>query len=600
MNNNSKYIIQFTILFVSLVFTGRLFSLQVLDKNYKLAAEDNAMRPIIEYPYRGVIYDRNGKLIVHNTPVYDLMIIPKEVKMEDTLAFCQLVGITQKEFEEKIKTLKKQRRYALPSVLVKQIPGEEFAKIQSSLINYPGFNIVARTVRGYPYGTLANALGYMREIDQKGLDKDTANYYKQGDYIGISGVEASYEEPLRGKRGVQYKMVDAIGVVKGAFNNGAFDTLSIPGQNLYASIDIDLQNYAEQLLDNKRGSIVAIEPSSGEILTIVSRPSYDPNSLSGRDLSKNYRKLTQDTLKPLFNRPIMATYPPGSIFKTLQALIALQEGVISPNEQIYCDGGLIGDHAPPGYYNVHRGIKYSSNNYFFKVFKRIINQRKHENTFIDARIGLTNWREYVAGFGLGHKLGVDIPNEKGGHIPDTSYYDRFYGKNRWKFSNIYSLSIGQGEMLMTPIQMANLAAILANKGYYYIPHIIKGVGDENQPLPEYRKKYHVGIDSSYYTYVIDAMQEALSGTAGRAIIQDIEICGKTGTAENPHGEDHSVFMAFAPKDDPKIAIAVYVENAGWGGRAAASTASLLIEKYIRGEITRPWLEDYVLKGKFIY
>ncbi len=600
MNNNSKYIIQFAIILVSLIFTGRLFSIQILDKNYKLAAEDNAMRPIIEYPYRGVIYDRNGKLMVHNTPVYDLMVIPKEVKIKDTLAFCQMVGITKKEFEDRLKTLKKQHRYALPSVLVKQIPSEEFAKIQSLLLDYPGFNIVARTVRGYPYGSLANALGYMREIDQKGLDRDTANYYKKGDYIGISGVEASYEEPLRGKRGVQYKMVNAIGVVKGSFNNGTFDTLSIPGQNLHASIDITLQNYAEKLLDGKRGSVVAIEPATGEILSIVSRPSYDPNILSGRDLSKNYRTLTQDTLKPLFNRPIMATYPPGSIFKTLQALIALQEGVITPGEQIYCDGLLIGDHAPPGYYNVHRGIKYSSNNYFFKVFRRIINQKKHENTFIDARIGLTNWRKYVAGFGLGHKLGVDIPNEKGGHIPDTSYYDRFYGKNRWKFSNIYSLSIGQGEMLMTPIQMANLAAILANRGYYYTPHIIKGVADENQPLPEYRKKHFSGIDSSYFSPVIDAMQEALAGTAGRAIIRDIEICGKTGTAENPHGEDHSVFMAFAPKKDPKIAIAVYVENAGWGGRAAASTASLMIEKYIRGEITRPWLEDYVLQGKFIY
>ncbi|MDN5212614.1 penicillin-binding protein 2 [Fulvivirgaceae bacterium BMA12] len=600
MNNNSKYIIQFAIILVSLIFTGRLFSIQILDKNYKLAAEDNAMRPIIEYPYRGVIYDRNGKLIVHNTPVYDLMVIPKEVKIKDTLAFCQMVGITKKEFEDRLKTLKKQHRYALPSVLVKQIPSEEFAKIQSLLLDYPGFNIVARTVRGYPYGSLANALGYMREIDQKGLDRDTVNYYKKGDYIGISGVEASYEEPLRGKRGVQYKMVNAIGVVKGSFNNGTFDTLSIPGQNLHASIDITLQNYAEKLLNGKRGSVVAIEPSTGEILSIVSRPSYNPNILSGRDLSKNYRTLTQDTLKPLFNRPIMATYPPGSIFKTLQALIALQEGVITPGEQIYCDGLLIGDHAPPGYYNVHRGIKYSSNNYFFKVFRRIINQKKHENTFIDARIGLTNWRKYVAGFGLGHRLGVDIPNEKGGHIPDTSYYDRFYGKNRWKFSNIYSLSIGQGEMLMTPIQMANLAAILANRGYYYTPHIIKGVADENQPLPEYRKKHFSGIDSSYFSPVIDAMQEALAGTAGRAIIRDIEICGKTGTAENPHGEDHSVFMAFAPKKDPKIAIAVYVENAGWGGRAAASTASLMIEKYIRGEITRPWLEDYVLQGKFIY
>ncbi len=600
MNNNSKYIIQIAVVLVSLIFTGRLFSIQVLDQTYKLAADDNAMRPIVEYPYRGVIYDRNGKLIVHNSPVYDLMIIPKEAKLDDTVAFCQMVGITKKDFDARMKVIRRQKRYSIPSVLVKQIPNEEFARIQSKLLEYPGFNIVPRTVRKYPYNGLANALGYMREIDKNGLSKDTVNYYKKGDYIGISGVESWYEEPLRGKRGVQYKMVNAIGVVKGAFNNGAFDTLSIPGQNLYSSIDIDLQHYAEKLMDGKRGSIVAIEPSTGEIITIVSGPSYDPNSLSGRDIGKNYTALTQDTLKPLFNRPIMATYPPGSIFKTLQALIALQEGKITPNEQIYCDWSLIGDHAPPGYYNVRKGIKYSSNNYFFKVFRRIINQKKDPSPFIDARYGLSTWGNYLKRFGLGSPLGVDIPNEKSGSIPDTTLYDRIYGKNRWKFSTIYSLSIGQGETLMTPIQMANVAAIMANRGFYYTPHIIRGIGEDNQPLPMFREKHEVGIDSSYYKYVIQGMQDALAGTAGRAIIKDIEICGKTGTVENPPNPDHSVFMAFAPKDDPKIAIAVYVENAGWGGRAAASTASLLIEKYIRGEITRPYLEEYVLKGKFLY
>ena len=348
----------------------------------------------------------------------------------------------------------------------------------------------------------------------------------------------------------------------------------------------------------KIGSVVAIEPSTGEVLAFVSSPSYDPSLLSGRDFSKNYSKLSQDSLKPLFNRPLMAMYPPGSIFKIVQGLIALEEGVIRENDQLYCDGSLIGDHAAPGYYDMHKAIMYSSNNYFFKVFRLLINRKVEESPFKDAPIGITKWKDRVHQFGLGQPLGIDLPNERAGKVPGIETYNAMYGTGRWKFSNISSLSIGQGELLMNPIQMANLAAIMANKGYYYKPHIVKGVGSTNYLRPEYKTKISTGISDKHFPVIIEGMKDALYGTAPRAIIPDIVICGKTGTAENPHGEDHSVFMAFAPKEDPKIAISVYVENAGWGGRAAGSIASLIIEKYLRGEITRLWLENYVLKGYF--
>ncbi len=332
---------------------------------------------------------------------------------------------------------------------------------------------------------------------------------------------------------------------------------------------------------------------------MVSGPTYEPTKLSGRLFSKNFAEISKDTLNPLFNRPIMAMYPPGSIFKIVQALIALEEGVINPDDFIYLDGSYIGDHAPPGRYNLHKAIVLSSNNYFFRTFRKIINQDLDPNTFIDSRLGLEKWRKHVGNFGLGSPLKVDIPNEKGGFMPGPEYYDQLYGRNRWKFSTIASLSIGQGEMLLSPLQMANLAAIMANRGFYYKPHIIKEIGDSGEPLPEYKEKHHTGIDPEHFDYVVDAMEDVVIGTAWRAVIPEVSLCGKTGTAENPHGEDHSVFMAFAPKDDPKIAISVYVENAGWGGRAAASTASLIIEKYLKQNVQRIWLEEYVLKGDFL-
>jgi len=600
MNESRKLIIRASVVVVGIIFLIKLLSIQVLSDNYRLAAENNIIQSIIEYPYRGLIYDRNGELLVLNNPIYDLMVVPMEVEVEDTSAFCSMFGIEKQTFIDNYNTA---REYSVikPSIFIKQISNIEYARIQDKLIDYKGFYISARSVREYPYPVLSNALGYVGEISKNQLDRDTTNYYRMGDYIGISGIEASYEDQLRGLRGVKKRMVNVRGVEQGLYKDGRLDTLSIPGSNLVSTIDLTLQDYAEKLLYGKVGSLVAIDPSTGEILSIVSAPSYDPNLLTGRKFSDNFQVLSMDTLVPLFNRPIMAMYPPGSMFKTIQALVALQENVIKADELIYSDGRLIGDLAPIGYYDVEEAITYSSNNYFFKVFRRIINQGVDPSPYIDARFGLEQWRSYVVRFGLGVNLDIDLPNPKSGYVPTVEYYDRVYGQNRWKFSNIYSLSIGQGETLVTPLQMANLAAILANKGYFYTPHIIKSIDEDGLPDTRFQVKHEVGIDSVHFNAVINGMQAVVrSGSGRRAYMPQIAVCGKTSTVENPHGPDHSGFMGFAPKEDPQIAIAVYVENAGWGARAAASVASLVIEKYLTGEVKRTWLEDYALKGEFLY
>lgn len=592
--NARSFIIQGLILFIALIFSIRLFSIQVIDDDYKIAAQNNILQKIIDYPFRGLIYDRKGDLLVYNTPVYDLMIVPKEVDLADSSEMMGLLDIDHETFEAKYQ---KARRYSsiLASKFVEQIPNEDFARIQDQLVKYPGFYPLPRSVRGYEKDILANTLGYIGEIDKRELNRDTTNYYRGGDYIGKIGIEKQYEDKLRGKRGVRYKIVNVQGVVKGEFKDGEYDTASVPGQSIQLTIDTELQQYAEKLLAGKVGSLVAIDPNTGEILAMVSAPSYDPSLLSGRSLSENGPTIMQDSLKPLFNRPLQAMYPPGSMFKTIQALIAMQEKKLYPTERIVCEGNLIGDHAPPGVYDVERAIQLSSNNYFYKVFKRVIEQGDHESRYIDARIGMEKWNEYISRFGLGHRLGVDIPNEQSGYIPDIQYYDRVYGTNRWAFSNIYSLSIGQGEVLVTPIQMANLGALLANRGHYYTPHIVKAIDDQGIIEP---KLNDVGIDQTHFSSVIDGMQK-MAESNFRVPIPDITVCGKTSTVENPHGMDHSGFMGFAPKENPQIAIAAYVENAGWGARAAAATASLVIEKYINGEVKRTWLEDFVYQGDFL-
>ena len=600
MENNRKYAILFAFILVGLIYCIKLFQIQFLDETYGPAAEDNILRKIRDYSYRGIIYDRNGNLLAHNDPVFDLMVIPREAHVEDTTKFCELLGIEVDDFIERIETA---RDYDLfqPSVFMKMLSIQDFARFEDFLVDFPGFYPQARALRGYEHESLANALGYVGEISKNTLDSDSTGEYKSGDYIGISGVELEYEKELKGKNGVMYKMVNVRGVEKGAFKNGRRDSVSVPGANLTATIDLELQQYGEWLMEGLPGAVVALEPKSGEILSIISSPSYSPGYLSGRLFSQNFSLLTLDSLKPLFNRAIMSVYPPGSTFKPLQSLIALQEGVITPEERIYCSGALVGDHAPPGYYDVTKAIEKSSNNYFYIVFKRIINRQKSENTFIDSRIGLELWNDYLYKFGLGQPLGIDIPNEKGGQIPSPQLYNRIYGENRWKWSTINSISIGQGEILISPLQMANYSAAIANKGYFYTPHIIKEIGETGKPKEKYLEKHYVGIDSSHFGVVIDAMETVVKqGTGFRAAIPDITVCGKTGTSQNPHGEDHSVFVAFAPKEDPKIAISVYVQNAGQGARAAASIAGLMMEKYLTGEIKKVWIEDYVKTGHFIY
>lgn len=593
---NSRVIfIRSLFVMIILIISLRLFSIQIINKDYKKAAENNIIHKIVKYPYRGLIYDRNDRLIVSNKPVYDVMIIPKEVHLMDSSYVMNLFGINHEEF---ITRLEKAKSFSsiLPSIFLDKLPNQQFAFIQDKLINISGFTIQPRTVRGYQYKNLASVLGYVGEITGRQLRRDTTNYYRAGDNIGITGIERQYEEELRGKRGMVFKTVNVQGVIQGAFRNGEFDSLPVPGIDLHLTIDIELQRYAEKLMERKIGSVVAIEPSTGEVLAFVSVPTFDPSLLSGRDFSKNFEVIQSDTLKPLFNRPIQAMYPPGSMWKTVQSLIALQENQIGAKERIFVDGTLIGDLAPSGYYDVEKAIEKSSNNYFYKIFRRVIQQGEENSPYLDSRIGYQKWRDYVTAFGMGRKLGIDLPNEKSGHVPELAYYDRYYGVNRWKFSNIYSLSIGQGELLVTPLQMANLGAILANEGHYIQPHIVRRVGDK--PPVDY-PRFEVGIDPQHYEPVLNGMERVIKqGSGVRARSNDFIICGKTSTVQNPHGEDHSGFMGFAPKDNPQIAIAAYVENAGWGGRAAASTASLLMEKYILGEIKRTWLEDYVLKGDF--
>ncbi len=600
MIENRKFYVQAIFIVIGIIFLVKLFSIQVMDSRYKLAAENNVINKVIEYPYRGLIYDRNNKIIVHNTPVYDIMVVPKEIEVADTARFCDLFEITKEEFETKILAAKKYS-YIKQSLFFPQLSNEEFAKIQDEFIEYKGFYPVARTIRSYPEPVFANGLGYIGEISKSKLTKDTTNYYKSGDFIGISGLEAAYESELRGKRGVKYKLVNVRGIEKGSFNDGAFDSASVPGNNLISTIDLELQKYAEYLMDDKVGSIVAIEPSTGEILAMVNSPSFDPSLLTGRKYSSNFQALNQDTLKPLFNRPIMATYRPGSVFKLVQSLVALQEGVITPQTRTVCNRGIINCHGDHTNEDLHGAIKFSCNPYFYHTFRKIINQGKDPKINVDSRIGLSMWDEYLYKLGFGRKLGIEIPNEKGGLVPKPSYYNRYYGEGGWNFYTIYSLSIGEGELLTTPLQVANLAAILANRGYFIAPHLAKGIDTPDTFLKIDYEREDTGIDAEHFTTVVDAMAEIVDGTARVARIKDVVVCGKTGTVQNKNSFDHSAFMAFAPKESPQIAISVYVENAGWGGGVAAAISGLLIEKYVKGGVAenRAWVENYVMTKAYL-
>ncbi|NOS90840.1 MAG: peptidoglycan glycosyltransferase [Cyclobacteriaceae bacterium] len=595
--------VQLVFVLVGVIFLIKLFFIQVLDNKYAELADSNAILRQVEYPFRGLISDRHGKLIVYNTPEYDVTVIQKDVKNFDSARFCEVFQISREELRKRFLEMKARKEYSAvkPTLFIDQLSNEDFAKVQDRLDEFPGFYIEARTTRAYTTRALANALGYVSEINKDKLAGDKEKIYRQGDYIGQSGIESFYEEQLRGKRGVRFKLRNVKGVEKGSFKNGAYDTLSVPGQDLIASIDLDLQLYGEMLMRGKAGSIAAIEPSTGEVLALVSGPSYDPTLLTGKNYSSNFMLISNDSMKPLFNRPLMAQYRPGSIFKIAQAMSALQEGVITPETRFRCDKSLIGCHAGHDNQDLRGAIANSCNPYFFNVLRKMLNKNVSSSPFEDTRIGLKEWNKHIHSFGFGKSLGIDLPNEKDGLIPTPAYYDRAYKNRPWKFSNIYSIAIGEGENLVVPIQMANFAATIANRGYYYTPHLIKSVGKNGKPLPQYLEPHYTTIDSAYFRVAVDAMQQVVDAGTGqyRAHLADIVVCGKTGTVQNDPLPDHSVFIAFAPRDNPKIAIAVYVEDAGQGARAAASIASLMIEKYLYGKTKRQFIEDYVLAGKFL-
>jgi penicillin-binding protein 2 len=592
-----RYVIAVIFVAVSLIYLMRLFYIQVLNDSYKMSANNNVLRYMTEYPARGLVYDRDGVLLVYNEAAYDLMVTPRQVKQIDTIDFCETIGITKEQFIKKMKQVKAYSPYK-ESIFEKQLSKETYAALQEKLYKFKGFFVQARTLRKYPQEIAAHTLGYVGEVSEKITEKNP--YYKSGDYIGISGIEKSYEEELRGKKGLKIMMVDVFNRPKGRFKDGMYDTTAISGQNLISSLSAKLQKYGEQLLQNKSGAIVAIDPSTGEILACVSGPSYNPNLLVGRERTKNYGKLFMDKSLPLFNRALMAYYPPGSTFKLLNGLIGEQEQVTFRETRYPCNrgypvmGGKPKCHPHPSPMDLPGAVSTSCNSYFCYVFRSIIDNRKK---YPNVVAGYNAWRDYVLSFGVGVKIHTDLPQELPGNVPTQKYYDKYFGKNGWKSSTIVSLSIGQGELGVTPLQMANIICSIANKGYYYTPHIIKGIGDKKEPRPEYKTKHYTKVEPKYFEPIIDGMQGAVDhGTSTSARLKNIVVCGKTGTAQNPHGKDHSVFVAFAPRDNPKIAVAVLVENGGWGATWAVPIGGLMIEKYLCDSISKPDMEKRMLEG----
>jgi len=599
---NRRYIIGSIFSLVALIFLIRLFYVQVVDDHYKLDADNNVLRHIIKYPARGLIYDRKGELLVYNEAAYDLMVTPRQMSDDfDTLSFCKLLNIERKDFEKKLRKAKTFSLYK-SSIFIKEISARDYARIQERLYNYPAFYVQTRTLRAYPKRTAAHVLGYVGEASPNIIESDP--YYRSGDHIGISGIEKEYEEILRGRRGVQITMVDVFNREKGAFRDGDYDSTAVSGKNLQLSLDATLQAYGETLMQNKKGSIVAIDPRTGEVLALISMPTYDPNLLVGRQRSDNYGILSRDTLNPLFNRALMAKYPPGSTFKSINALIGLQEDVLNPNTYYSCYNGyrsgrfFMGCHSHRSPVNLEFSIQTSCNAYYSNVFRSIID--KYPTTEEGYRV----WRDYVTNFGLGQKSHIDLPNELKGFVPEVEYYDRYYRKGGWNSLTIVSLAIGQGELGFTPMQMANMTATIANRGYYITPHVVSKV--DGQPVSEIDTnivKHQSGVDAENFDEVVNAMHLVVDrGTGTMAKIEGIEVCGKTGTVENPHGDDHSTFISFAPKDDPQIAISVYVENGYWGSRWAAPIAGLIIEKYLTDSIStgRKWIEKRMLEGDLIH
>lgn len=597
------YLLQSITVIVAGIFLYRLLDLQVLNTNYQTLSENNAVLEIAEYPERGFIYDRNGTLLVANQPAYDVMIIPENVSPFDTLSFCQLTGISKKQL---IKNLRKARRYSkrLPSVVVNQISKATYARLQEQMWKFEGFFIQKKSLREYRTQHGANVLGYVSEVNNNDMRKDP--YYRLGEIIGRQGVEKSYETALRGSKGKKFLQKDRFNRIMGTYKEGIYDVPPVPAQDIQLTIDAALQAYGENLMQNKRGGIVAIEPATGEVLALVNAPSYDPSILVGRKRSANYRKLANDSLaKPLFDRGLLAQYPPGSPFKTLNALIALQEKVITPKTKYRCNkghyyarGAFMECHCKRGTKNdLTKAIYRSCNTYFSNTYREIIDK------FDTPEEGVDQWKEHLKSFGLGNYLGYDLSIGRPGHIPGAAYYNRAYQKGQWKAPTIISNAIGQGELLTTPIQLANFTAAIANRGYYYTPHFVKKIGKDTVATQLERKT--TSIAPEHFDVVIDGMHKVVEkGTARIARIRGIDVCGKTGTAENftridgkiTQLTDHSIFVAFAPKENPQIAIAVFIENGYWGARWAAPIASLMIENYLTGDTRRPRLEQRMLNG----
>ena len=590
-----KYYVLAIFFGIGIIYLVKLFSLQVISSKYKESATNNVLREIIQYPARGLIYDRNGELMVINKPAYDLLVTPRELEHFDTIAFCNLVEITK---EELIAGIQKAREYSTykPSILVKQIPPESFAFLQEKLYKFKGFHVQSRTLREYTHPAAAHVLGYVSEVKDADILKD--DYYKSGDYIGASGIEKTYEKQLRGIKGIKKQLVDVHNRIQGSYNEGTEDTPAQIGNDLVTTLDAALQRYAEELFINKKGSVVAIEPSTGEVLALVSAPTYDPGLLVGRVRSTNYNILTEDPDLPLFNRALQAKYPPGSTFKIINSLIGLQTGAINTNTRFSCNGKsstpIRCTHSHGGSASVVEGIRESCNPFMWNTFRAIINLKKKPAE------GFEQWRNYVESFGIGKIISTDFAHALPGDLPSVELYNKWYGDGHWNALTVRSLSIGQGELGITPLQMANVGAIVANRGFFYPPHLVREVkGDTVSSM--FKVKKYTKIDPENFEPIIEGMRELIANKlTAIAAVPGVEMCGKTGTVQN-NGVDHSVFTAFAPRISPKIAVFVYVENSGWGASYAAPMASLMVEKYLNDTIatSRKPIEKRMLEANLI-
>ncbi len=591
MSPDRSKIIQWTVIIAFSAIILRLFYIQVFDGSYKSYANNNVLRYEVQHPMRGEVYDRRGRFLVQSKEAYDLMVVPREVAPFDTAALARILSVNVEQVRKELRKASSFSRRR-PSVLFKQLSKD--MKLRFEERNFPGFYTVYRTVRSYPTKMAGNLLGYLGEVNDEIIARD--NYYSGGDFIGMSGIEQAYEGVLRGKKGVKIRMVDVHGIPKGSYMDGMHDTLSVPGVSITATIDGRLQQLAEELMRGKVGSVVAIEPSTGEILVMVSSPTYDPDELVGRQRGNNYMKLLNDKRRPLFNRAVMASYPPGSTFKLLNGLIGLEEGVLTPGQMYPCYGGYtIGrgvkchNHWSP--LDLRGAVQTSCNAYFCFVFRNIIDNRRYG----DVKDGFEVWSDYVRSFGYGRKLDSDFKGELNGNVPTTAYYNRIY-RERWNSLTVLSLSIGQGELGATPLQMANMSAIVANRGYYYPPHVVSRVYDRDSIEARFYQRHYTKVSPEHFDPIVEGMYRAVNvpgGTAGIAMVKGLDICGKTGTAQNPHGADHSTFMCFAPRNNPRIAVSVYVENGRFGATIAAPIASLITEQYLTDTIKRPDLVQYV-------